>query len=100
MNDPANALAIIRECVKADRFVVSPHFVARLDARNLLWPDVLTVLEHPTDVCDGGPETLGRPKWVVAGDGADGLPLALVCVLDTDDDGNVTIFVTIYEGGE
>ncbi|MBI4580917.1 MAG: DUF4258 domain-containing protein [Planctomycetes bacterium] len=95
-SEAAEALAVIRECVEADRVVVLPHFSDSLRARNLMWTDVLAVLEQPDDVRDGGPETLGRPKWIVAGAGADGQPLEAVCILDTDEHGSVTVFVTIY----
>jgi hypothetical protein len=94
--EAAKALTVIRRCVRTDRVIVLPHFVQRLDARNLLWADVRTVLDAPGDVRDGGPDPLGRPKWIVAGDGVDGLPLEMVCILDTDQRGRVTVFVTIY----
>lgn len=92
----AKALAIIRECVRLDRVVLLPHFSQRLDGRNYLWLDVLAVLESPRDVRDGGHEEFGRPKWIMAGDGVDGLPLEFVCILDADDRGRITVFVTIY----
>jgi Domain of unknown function (DUF4258) len=92
----AKALATIRQCVEADRVIVLRHFRQRLAARFLLWADVLAVLDAPDDVRDEGRDRYGRPKWVVAGPGADGHPLESVCVLETDDKGDVTVFVTIY----
>lgn len=92
----ATALATIRRCVRLDRVVLLPHFRDRLAARNLFWTDVLAALDAPRSVVDGGSEERGRPKWIVAGDGADGLPLECVCILDRDARGHVTVFVTIY----
>lgn len=90
------ALSLIRECVAAERYVVLPHFVQRLDKRGLFWPDVRAVLDDPSGVRDGGRERYDRPKWIVAGDAPDGLPIEIVCVLDEDERGNVTVFITIY----
>jgi hypothetical protein len=90
------ALDVIRRCVAAGRFSVLPHFTERMDQRALFWSDVLTILDAPINVRDGGAETLGRPKWIVSGKASDGLALAMVCVLDTDERGNVTVFVTAY----
>ncbi len=67
--------------------------------RGLLWPDVLTVLDDPADVRAGSPETLGRPKWIVAGTAADREGVEIVCVLDTDEHGLQTVFITLYRGG-
>lgn len=67
-----------------------------MDERGLFWPDVLAILDAPTDVRDGGPEQWGRAKWIVAGQSAGGDTLELVCVLDTDERGNLTVFITIY----
>jgi hypothetical protein len=92
----ATALATIRRCVRLDRVVLLPHFRERLAIRGLLWTDVLTVLDAPRRVEDGGLEERGRPKWIIAGDGVDGQPLECVCVLDRDASGNVTVFVTVY----
>ncbi|MEP0846708.1 MAG: DUF4258 domain-containing protein [Phycisphaerae bacterium] len=91
-----NALDSIRRCVAAGRYVLLAHFTQRMDERGLFWPDVRAILDRPADVCDGGPERWGRPKWIVAGESADGAALELVCVLDADQRGRLTVFVTIY----
>jgi hypothetical protein len=67
-----------------------------MDRRGLFWPDVLTILDDPTDIRPGGPERFGRPKWIVAGESVGGEKLELVCVLDADERGGVTVFITIY----
>jgi hypothetical protein len=67
-----------------------------MDERGLFWPDLLAVLDAPADVRDGGTESWGRPKWIVAGRLAGDVPLELVCVLDRDEDGQLTVFVTVY----
>lgn len=90
------ALTIIRRCVANRRYRLLPHFTQRMDVRGLYWPDVLAVLDDPADVRPGGPEKFGRPKWIVAGTSAADDALELVCVLDRDARGNVTLFVTMY----
>lgn len=90
------ALSIIRRCVARGRVILLSHFRDQLALRNWMWVDVLAVLDAPSDVRDGGEEEWGRPKWIVSGETADGLDIELVCVLDHDDHGNVTVFVTIY----
>jgi len=91
-----NALSVIRKCVAAGRYVVLPHFVQRLDERGLFWPDVRAVLDDPSGVRNDGRDRYDRPKWIVAGDAADGLLIEIVCVLDEDEHDNVTVFITIY----
>lgn len=90
------ALRIIRRCVADGRYRVLPHFTERMDRRGLFWSDIVAVLDDPSDVRDGGPETLGRPKWIIAGTAADGLAIEFVCVLDTDERGRLTLFITAY----
>ena len=90
------ALNIIRRCVARGRYRLLSHFTERMDERGLFWPDVLAVLDEPTDVRRGGPERWGRPKWIVAGRSASGDALEIVCVLDKDERGNVTVFITMY----
>ncbi len=96
-SEARKALATIQKCVEADRVIILQHFDARLARRNLMWVDVLSILEEPTEVRDDGVDERGRDKWVVAGDGADGLPIECVCAIDADDDGEITIFITLYE---
>jgi hypothetical protein len=90
------ALKIIRDCVDSDRFVLLPHFVQRMEQRGLFLPDVLAVLEVPSGVRYGGLDKWERPKWLIRGTTADALALEIVCVLDRDDRGQTTVFITIY----
>jgi len=76
--------------------VVLPHFAQRLDQRGLFWPDVEAVIDAPQDVRTGGKDTWGRPQWIVQGEAADGLELSVVCAIDHDDRGKLTVFITIY----
>lgn len=94
--DARDALAVIRECVAAERYEAGVHFRKRMAERGLLWADVLTVLEDPADVRDDGLDRFDRPKWIVAGHGADGNLLEVVCALDEDEHGHMTVFITIY----
>ena len=86
----------IRRCVAAGRFRLLVHFTGRMDPRGLVWADILAVLDSPDDVRHGGPERFDGPKWIIAGTAADGLPIEIVCVLDEDDRGELTVFITIY----
>ena len=90
------ALRIIRECIAADRLAFTKHFLERLEERALFWPDVATVFDRPTGIRAGDGDPYGRPKWIVSGPAADGLPLDVVCVLDQDPQGHVTVLITIY----
>ncbi|SRR5258706_7672716 len=90
------ALATIQECVALDRVVVLPHFVKRLDQRGLFWPDVQAVIEAPRKIVRGGRDDWDRPRWNLSGEAADGLAIEIVCVLDLDDRGDVTVFITLY----
>jgi hypothetical protein len=90
------ALTVIRDCVAAERYVLLPHFTRRMDERGFFWPDVLAVVDSPGRVVDDGRDRLGRPKWIVAGRTADDLEIELVCAIDTDDRGRLTVFITIY----
>jgi len=91
-----SAWSVIRRCLVADRYRLLAHFRQRLAERGLLWADVLTVIDQPRTVRDGARDRFGRPKWIIGGTAADGLDLEMVCVLDTDDHGAVTVFITIY----
>jgi hypothetical protein len=88
------ALSIIRKCVAADRFILLAHFTERMNYRGLVWPDIRAVLESPKDMRPGGKERYGRPKWIVSGTAADGLGIEIVCVLDQEELGNLTVFIT------
>ena len=91
-----NALAVIHECVAADRLIVLPHFTQRMDQRGLFWADVLAVIDHPGGVRYDGPDNLDRPKWIVSGSAADGLAIEIVCVLEVNESGDLTVFITMY----
>ncbi len=86
----------IRRCIESGAFQVAHHFVERMDQRGLFWPDVLAVVDDPVDVRDGGPETWGRPKWIVAGHSATHDDIEVVCVVDRDELGELTVFITLY----
>ncbi|MDO8629041.1 MAG: DUF4258 domain-containing protein [Phycisphaerales bacterium] len=90
------ALDVIRGCVAAKRYIVLPHFVQRMDERAFFWPDVLAVLDRPGGVRDDGRDRYGRPKWIVGGETPDGVALELVCAIDADERGRLTVFTTIY----
>ena len=90
------ALGTIRRCVSVGRYRLLPHFTQRMDERGLFWPDMLAVLDEPADVRDAGADRYGRPKWIVGGMTADGLPVEILCVLDVDENGDITVFLTAY----
>lgn len=90
------ALEVIRGCVGLGRYTLAVHFSERMDHRGMFWADVLAIIDDPTEVRPGGPERFGRPKWILAGVAADGLAVEMVCVLDQDERGDWTVFVTIY----
>lgn len=90
------AIELIRECVFDGRYEVMRHFVKRLKQRNMVWADVLTLLDEPTDVRSDGPDPWGRPHWIVAGKATDGLPIELACSIDTDEQGHRVVLITIY----
>src|SRR5512137_2482304 len=90
------AWLIIRRCVEQGRYRVLEHFTQRMDQRGLVWPDVLAVVDDPAEVRPGGPEEFGRAKWIINGTAADGLDVEIVCVLDHDEQGRLTVFITIY----
>ncbi|MCH7884413.1 MAG: DUF4258 domain-containing protein [Planctomycetes bacterium] len=90
------ALGVIQECVAAKRYIVLPHFVQRMDRRGFFWADVLAVIDSPGDVRHDGRDRFDRPKWIVSGETIDGLGVELVCTIDRDDRGNLTVFITIY----
>lgn len=90
------ALKTIQRCVAAERVILLPHFTQRMDERGVFWSDVLAMITKPASVQDGGVDDWARPRWIVTGEAADGRPLGMVCVLGQDDDGELTVFVTLY----
>jgi pentatricopeptide repeat protein len=95
-HEAGRALMVIRACVAAGRYVALRHFLRRMDQRGLFWPDVLAVIDSPTGVRFDGRDDFDRPKWIISGTAADGVSIELVCVLDTDEAGDVTVFITVY----
>jgi hypothetical protein len=90
------ALTIIRQCVDDGRYRISRHFTQRLDERGLVWADVMTILESPTDMRDEGADDYGRAKWRISGSAANGLKAAVVCAIGRDSEGHATLFITIH----
>jgi len=90
------ALETVQRCMAAERFVILPHFTKRLDERGFFWGDVLAVVDAPGNVRFDGHDKDDRPKWLLSGTTPDEIELELLCVLDTDDRGRVTVFITIY----
>ena len=90
------ALSVIRRSVDDGRYQLTMHFTQRMDQRGFFWPDVLEVLDDPAGVRSGGTDRYERPKWLLAGTATDGRELEFVCVLDVDEHGDVTVFITIY----
>ena len=45
---------------------------------------------------DDGADDQGRPKWKLVGEATNGLRVVIVCALDHDEDGNQTVFFTLY----
>ena len=90
------ALSVIRRSVDDGRYRLTMHFTQRMDQRGMFWPDVLAVLDDPTGVRPDGRDRYDRPKWRLAGTATDGWELEIVCVLDVDEHGDVTVFITIY----
>jgi hypothetical protein len=91
-----NALHLIRKCIDADRFILTAHFSQRMDERGMVWPDVIAAIDDPIEVRSGGSDEVGRPKWHIAGRAADRLKFELVCILDEDEAGHTTVFVTLF----
>ncbi|MGN6367488.1 MAG: hypothetical protein ACTHN5_04430 [Phycisphaerae bacterium] len=97
MNAAARAaLSSIRACLTAGRYRMTVHFRLRLAERSMLWVDLLTIFDSPTNVRSGGKDDLGRPKWIVAGRAADGLLAEVVCVLDRDEQVRLLLLITLY----
>jgi uncharacterized protein DUF4258 len=90
------ALAFIHRCVRADRYVLLAHFRRRMTDRGLIWPDILAIVDAPTSVHRQGDDDFGREKWLVRGFAADGLDIEMVCAFDVGDDGDLTVFITLY----
>lgn len=90
------ALETIRDCVHRKRYRVLPHFIQRMDERGFFWPDILAILDRPGSVLYDGFDQFERPKWLVSGKTPDSVSCELVCVIDADERGRRTVFITIY----
>jgi hypothetical protein len=90
------ALKVIQACVASGRYRVLAHFTRRMDQRGLFWPDIACVIFSPSDVQDDSMDDFGRPKWKVTGKTSDGLRLEIICAMDRNKQGNLTVFITVY----
>lgn len=90
------ALRIIRRCLASQRVRVLPHFTQRMHQRGMVWADMLSIFEAPHDVRSDGMDDWARSRWLITGRGADGLAVPVVCVIGQDDDGKLTVFVTLF----
>jgi hypothetical protein len=90
------ALSNIRRCIAADRIRLTMHFRVRLVERGMLWTDVLSVFDAPTDAVAGGLDDQGQARWIVRGAAADGTPMSVVCAIGRDRSGQLTVFVTAF----
>lgn len=97
--DARQALAAIRRCIVRDRIRLTLHFRVRLAERGVLWADVLTLFEAPTDVAGDGVDDAGRARWIVSGAAADGTAMQLVCAIGRDAGGELTVFITAFWEG-
>jgi hypothetical protein len=95
MNSDA-VVQIVQSCIQKRRYRVTRHFQERLEQRTFFWSDVLAIIDRPSRVRDDGLDDLGRDKWIFAGDSTHGVELEVVIVLDQDDKGDFSLFVTIY----
>jgi hypothetical protein len=87
-------LALIRECIAADRYALAVHFMQRMEQRGLFWPDVLAVIEAPHDVHAEGMDRYNRPRWIIGGPAATGSDIEIVCAIEIDR--SETEFITLY----
>ena len=91
-----NALRTIRRCVAEGRYRLMRHFRVRMAQRGMCWPDVLVVIDTPTDARPDGIDDAGRSRWIVSGQSADGIGMELVCAIGRDAAGELTVFITAY----
>jgi uncharacterized DUF497 family protein len=97
MSTPARqALSTIRRCIARDRVRLTMHFRVRLTERGVLWADVLTLFDAPTDAKADGTDDHGRARWIVRGAAADGTRMGVVCAIGRDRAGELTVFVTAF----
>ena len=62
----------------------------------MFWPDVVAILDEPSDVRGDGVDRFGRPKWRIVGTPADDLgDVELVCAIESFPPDS-TVFITLY----
>jgi hypothetical protein len=88
------ALDAIRRCVADQRYVLTLHFVRRMEERHLFWGDVLAVLARPRQVRQQPDDAYGRTGWLLEGRAATGEDVHVVCAIETDE--SLTEFITLY----
>jgi len=93
---PATALALIQQSVATEQYEATAHFQQRMAERGLFWGDVLAVIEEPDKITADGDDDYGRPKFKLAGETLGGLDVEIVAALDYDEQGNATVFITLY----
>lgn len=62
----------------------------------MLWADVLTLFEDPSEARADGPDDRGRARWIVTGKATDGIAMGVVCAIGRDRSGELTVFVTAF----
>ena len=91
-----HALRTIQQCIAHDRYRMLRHCIERMDARGLFWADILAAIDEPAEVQGDGHDDYGRPRWIISGATGDGLAVEIVAVIDEDEAGKLTVFITIY----
>ena len=90
------ALGMIQDCLAAGRYRVLAHFVERMDDRGLFWADIQAVIDSAQKVGADGTDRAGRAKWRIRGRTTGRLAVEVVCVIDQDRHGHLTVFITAY----
>jgi len=90
------ALATLRRCIATDRIRLTQHFRTRLTERGVLWADVLSLFDEPSEAREDGVDDHGRARWIVSGEAADGTAMGVVCAIGRDRAGELTVFVTAF----
>jgi hypothetical protein len=90
------ALQAIQDCVASGRYRVLEHFVQRMDLRGLFWPDIQAVIDSAQLVQSDGLDRVGRAKWRLRGRTTSRLAVEIVCAMDHDEHGNLTVLITAY----
>ena len=94
-----DTLQIIVECIAEDRIRILKHFLTRMQQRGYFWPDVQHAIENAEQAESAGEDRFGRPKWVIVGPSSGNETIGIVCTFDVDDEGEITVFITLFENG-